>query len=72
MKEMNFGTVRSFDCLTGKGWITPNDGSDEVEIGKPAVQHAGLGQLAVGQRLGFRICEYHRTAVDLWATWSHR
>ena len=74
---MRFGTVRCFNRQFGQGWITPDDGGREVAVQQAAVNDAGLGQLAVGQVVGFHIAdgianEHHRTAVDLWATWSNR
>lgn len=72
MKSIMFGTVKCFDCGTGEGWITPEAGGSDVGVNGAAVAHAGLGQLASGQTLGFHIAEGSRTAVDLWATWSNR
>jgi len=69
---MTFGTVRCFDCRTGEGWITPDDGSRDISVQQAAVNEAGLGQLATGQTVGFHIAARQRTAVDLWATWSNR
>ncbi len=39
-----------------------------------AVNDAGLGQLAAGQIVGFKLVakRLDRVAVDLWATWSNR
>ena len=72
MKEMSFGIVRGYDFQTGEGWIIPNDGSNDIQITRSAVENARLGQIAVGQTLGFHLSETGRTAVNLWATWSNR
>lgn len=72
MKSIKFGTVRCFNSRTGEGWITPEDGGRDIGVRQAAVLHAGLGQLAEGQTLGFYVADGNRTAVDLWATWSNR
>lgn len=71
---MNFGTVTSFDLTTGSGRIRPDRTAEDITICRSAVEAAGLGQLAVDQRLGFDIISGARgpKAVRLWATWSNR
>jgi len=72
LKTTKFGTVRCFDTQTGKGWITPNNGGNDIMVKQAAINHAGLGQIAIGQTIGFDIARKNRSAVNLWATWSNR
>jgi len=72
LNTTKFGTVRCFDTRTGKGWITPDDGGSDVIVRQTAINHAGLGQIAIGQTIGFDIARKSRAAVNLWATWSNR
>ena len=72
LKTTKFGTVRCFDTQTGEGWITPDDGGNDVIVRQTAINHAGLGQIAIGQMIGFDIARKNRVAVNLWAAWSNR
>ena len=72
MKLTKFGTVRCYKPRTGQGWITPDDGTRDVRVYPVAVNDAGLGQLAIGQTVGFTVSGRRPHAVDLWATWSNR
>ncbi len=71
---MHFGTVKSFDPVRQTGIIIPEAGRRPIRIDREAVNRAGLGQVAEGQRLGFSVARSRRgpRAVDLWATWSGR
>ncbi|SDR22327.1 cold shock domain-containing protein [Pseudovibrio sp. Tun.PSC04-5.I4] len=72
MNLVQFGTVKSFDHLAGKGWITPDDGSHDIMVKRAAVKKARLGQICEGQTLGFRVSGTASSAIDLWATFSNR
>ncbi len=69
---VKFGTVKSFDHLSGRGWITPEDGGHDIAVNRAAVKKARLGQICEGQTLGFHVSGGTPSAVDLWATWSNR
>lgn len=71
---MKFGTVRTYDCRSGHGWIAPDDGGNDIVVRQDAVNNAGLGQLSADQKIGFHVAagRHGATAVDLWATWSNR
>ncbi len=71
---MHFGTVKTFDPVMQTGLITPEQGRRPIRIDRDAVNRAGLGQVAEGQRLGFSLANDRRgpRAIDLWATWSGR
>lgn len=67
---MSTGTVKWFNSIKGFGFIQPDDGSADVFVHISAVERAGLGNLAEGQKLSFEL-ERGRTgkmaAVDLRA-----
>lgn len=71
---MHYGTVKAFDPVRGIGLITPDNGKRNIRLTQSAVNEAGLGQVAAGQKLGFDIRSGGRgpTAENLWATWSNR
>jgi cold shock CspA family protein len=71
---MQFGTVTAFDPDQGLGLIAVDGGPDRIRVDRQAVDHAGLGQIAVGQTLGFEVAPdgARQKAVRLWATWSNR
>lgn len=50
---MTIGTVKFFDTARGFGFITPEDGSDDVFVHVSAVERSGLGYLSEGQKLEF-------------------
>ncbi len=47
------GTVKFFNSAKGFGFIAPADGSKDVFVHVSAVEAAGLGDLAEGQRISF-------------------
>lgn len=71
---MLFGTVTAFDPDRGLGLIAVDGGHNRIRVDRQAVDHAGLGQIAVGQTLGFELAldGAKEKAVQLWATWSNR
>ena len=50
---MPTGTVKWFNSTKGFGFIQPDDGSKDVFVHISAVQKAGLGTLAEGQKVQF-------------------
>ena len=50
---MTIGTVKFFDSARGFGFISPEDGSDDVFVHISAVERSGLGYLSEGQRIEF-------------------
>lgn len=52
---MNSGTAKWFNNTKGFGFIAPDDGSTDVFVHISAVERAGLGSLAEGQKVSFEI-----------------
>lgn len=52
---MNSGTANWFNNTKGFGFIAPDDGSTDVFVHISAVERAGLGSLAEGQKVSFEI-----------------
>ena len=50
---MTIGTVKFFDSARGFGFISPQDGSDDVFVHISAVERSGLGYLSEGQKIEF-------------------
>ncbi|MBC7905433.1 MAG: cold-shock protein [Rhodospirillaceae bacterium] len=67
---MSTGTVKWFNSTKGFGFIQPDDGSADVFVHVSAVEKAGMGNLAEGQKLSY-VLEKGRTgkmaAVNLKA-----
>ena len=59
--EMAIGTVKWFNAQKGFGFIQPADGGKDVFVHISAVERAGLGQLAEGQKLSFELVADRRT-----------
>lgn len=49
------GTVKWFNANKGYGFITPEDGSQDVFVHQSALQRGGFKSLADGQRVTFDI-----------------
>jgi CspA family cold shock protein len=49
------GTVKWFNKTKGFGFIQPDDGSKDVFVHISAVERAGLGTLADGQKVQFEV-----------------
>ena len=49
------GSVKWFNPTKGYGFITPDDGGNDAFVHISAVERAGLGTLAEGQRVEFDI-----------------
>jgi cold shock protein len=52
---MATGTVKWFNPGKGFGFIAPSDGSKDVFVHISAVEQAGLGTLAEGQKISFEV-----------------
>ena len=52
---MATGTVKWFNGQKGFGFIEPSDGSKDVFVHICAVERAGLGGLAEGQKVQFEL-----------------
>ena len=55
MKEA--GRVKFFDATKGFGFITPNDGSDDVFVHQTAIYSQGFRSLAEGEDVEYDIAE---------------
>ncbi|HUF80936.1 MAG TPA: cold-shock protein [Burkholderiales bacterium] len=54
---MPTGTVKWFNKVKGFGFIQPDDGSKDVFVHISAVERAGLGNLAEGQKVSFDLAK---------------
>ncbi len=50
---MTIGTVKFFNQTRGFGFISPEDGTKDVFVHISAVEQAGMGSLAEGQKVSF-------------------
>ena len=50
---MQTGTVKRFNKIKGYGFITPDDGSNEVFVHFSEVQMAGYKELKEGQKISY-------------------
>ena len=50
---MTIGTVKFFNTTRGFGFISPEDGTKDVFVHISAVEQAGMGSLAEGQKVSF-------------------
>jgi cold shock protein len=62
---MATGTVKFFNATKGFGFIEPSDGSKDVFVHITAVESAGLGTIAEGQKLSYDVVsERGKTAAS--------
>lgn len=52
---MATGTVKWFNAVKGYGFIRPESPGDDVFVHVSAVEQAGLGTLAEGQRVSYEV-----------------
>lgn len=52
---MTTGTVKFFNQTRGFGFISPEDGTKDVFVHVSAVEQAGMGDLAEGQKVTFDV-----------------
>lgn len=52
---MSTGTVKWFNPTKGYGFITPDDGGQDVFLHISAVERAGLSSVAEGQKLSYEL-----------------
>ena len=52
---MSTGTVKWFNSTKGYGFIQPDDGTQDVFVHVSAVERAGIGSLAEGQKISFEV-----------------
>lgn len=57
MYEMALGTVKWFNDSKGFGFITPDDGGDDLFAHFSAIVEAGYKSLKEGQRVSFEVTE---------------
>ena len=58
---MATGTVKWFNAQKGYGFIQPDDGDKDVFVHISAVERAGLGHLAEGQKIQFDLVSDQRS-----------
>ena len=54
---MNTGVVKWFNKTKGFGFISPDQGGDDVFVHISAVERAGLSDLAEGQKVSYDLAE---------------
>lgn len=52
---MAIGTVKWFNAQKGFGFIQPDDGGKDVFVHISAVERAGMGSLAEGQKIKYEV-----------------
>ncbi|MBK8457255.1 MAG: cold-shock protein [Phyllobacteriaceae bacterium] len=58
---MATGTVKWFNSTKGYGFIQPDNGGPDVFVHISAVERAGLGTLADGQKISYEIVADRRS-----------
>jgi CspA family cold shock protein len=57
VSNMNIGTVKWFNDAKGFGFITPNDGSDDLFAHFSAINMSGFKSLKEGQKVTFDVVQ---------------
>ena len=58
---MAVGTVKWFNATKGYGFITPENGGQDVFVHISAVERSGLGSLNDGQKVNFEVVQDRRS-----------
>lgn len=58
---MTIGTVKFFNATKGFGFIAPEAGGNDVFVHVTAVERAGMGSLAEGQKVSFEAVHDRKT-----------
>ncbi|CAN1721894.1 cold shock protein CspA [Hyphomicrobium sp. 1Nfss2.1] len=58
---MDNGTVKFYNAQKGYGFIAPDNGSKDVFVHASALERAGIGGLAEGQKVSFDTAEDRRS-----------
>ncbi len=58
---MTTGTVKFYNGQKGYGFIQPDDGGKDVFVHASALERAGIGNLAEGQKVSFDVEQDRRT-----------
>lgn len=58
---MSMGTVKWFNATKGFGFIQPDDGGKDAFVHISAVERAGIGNLAEGQKVQFELVSDRRS-----------
>lgn len=61
---MNKGTVKWFNATKGYGFITPENGGQDVFVHISAVERAGLRNLVEGQKISYEVLTDKRSGKD--------
>lgn len=54
---MTVGSVKWFNAVKGFGFITPDDGGEDVFVHHSAIQMEGYRDLSEGQRVEFEVTQ---------------
>ena len=58
---MATGTVKWFNATKGYGIIQPDEGGNDVFVHISAVERAGMGSLAEGQKINYEVVQDQRS-----------
>ncbi|MAW85998.1 MAG: cold-shock protein [Phyllobacteriaceae bacterium] len=61
---MTVGTVKFFNTTKGFGFITPEDGKQDVFVHISAVERSGMTTLSEGQKVSFEVVRDARSGKN--------
>ena len=61
---MTTGTVKFFNATKGFGFITPDNGDKDAFVHISAVERAGMGTIAEGQKLSYELVRDPKSGKD--------